>query len=116
MAKGYIKTYRIEFETPALRRDAETWAIWSYLRMYAAHATRCYRFKGQEVTLMPGQIATSSLDMSKRLGVERSKIDRVLRSFQRHGFIMQEISNKSRLITILNQPGEEEEHLKDYNK
>ncbi len=108
MATGFVIFHRAEFESPVLRRDADTWLIWSYLKTYVAHTARSFNFKNQNKALLPSQIVASIRDLSKRLGIDRSKIDRVLQSFESHGFIKQETNNKYRLITLIEQPGETE--------
>lgn len=116
MVKGFVKIYRTEFENPVLRRDSDTWLIWFYLKTYVTHTARSFNFKNQISALLPSQIIVSSYDLSKKLGIDRNKIDRVLQSFESHGFIKQETSKKNRLITLLEQQGEAETEKQDYNR
>lgn len=99
---GYIKIHRKILENPIVCKDSETFSIWLYLLLSATHQEIPAIFKGQKITLKKGQLITGILSISKKLKINKDKIQRTLKCFENDKQIEQQTSNKNRLITILN--------------
>lgn len=102
MNNGYIKLYRKTLENPVVTKDAISMAIWIYLLLNATHKKKEVIFKGKKITLLPGQLITGTISISKKLRVNKDKVQRTLKLFEVDKQIEQQTSNKNRLITINN--------------
>lgn len=100
--EGWVKLYRKLMENPIVTKDADHLAIWIYLLLNATHDGYPALFKGKKIMLQPGQLLTGCISISERLGVNESKVRRVLKSFESDGQIDRQISNKNSLISIQN--------------
>lgn len=99
---GWIKLYRKIMENPIVTKDADHLAIWIYLLLNATHDEYPALFRGQKISLQPGQLLTGRKAISERLAISESKVQRVLDAFKSEHQIEQQTSNKNRLISILN--------------
>lgn len=99
---GWIKLYRKIMENPIVTKDADHLAIWVYLLLNATHDTYPALFKGEKVSLQPGQLLTGCNSISSRLSINETKVRRVLKAFESDGQIDRQTSNKNSLISILN--------------
>jgi hypothetical protein len=54
--RGWIKVWRRFKEHPRYRHDSEWVHVWLHLQLCATHAAMEVIFKGQKVTLEPGQL------------------------------------------------------------
>lgn len=99
---GYIKLHRKILENPIVCKDCETFSIWLYLLLSATHQEIPAIFKGKKIMLKKGQLITGILSISKKLKINKDKIQRTLKCFENDKQIEQQTSNKNRLITILN--------------
>lgn len=99
---GWIKLHRKILDNPVVCKDAEHLAIWMYLLLNATHTNYDSMFKGNRITLMPGQLITGRKSISSTLKINESKVQRVLKLFENEQQIEQQASNQNRLITILN--------------
>lgn len=102
MNNGYIKLYRKTLENPVVTKDAISLAIWTYLLLNATHKEQEIMFKGQKIALQPGQLVTGIISISKKMKVDKNKVQRTLKLFENDKQIEQQTSNKNRLITIVN--------------
>ena len=59
-------------------------------------------FKGERITLMPGQLITGRKSIVKVFSLTESKVQRILKKQENEQQIEQQTSNKNRLITVLN--------------
>lgn len=100
--EGWIKLYRKLLDNPIVCKDSETFSIWLYLLLSATHQEVSAIFKGKKIILKPGQLITGILSISKKLKINKDKVQRTLKCFEIDKQIKQETSNKNRLITILN--------------
>ena len=118
--EGWVKLYRKLMENPIVTKDADHLAIWIYLLLNATHDTYPSLFKGKKIMLEPGQLLTGRKEISKRLCVTESKVQRVLNAFKNEHQIEQQTSNKNRLISIINwdfyQGSEQQNELQMNNK
>lgn len=100
--EGWISIHRKILDNPIVCKDSETFAIWLYLLLSATHKEIPAVFKGKKITLKKGQLITGILSISKKLKINKDKIQRTLKCFEVDKQIEQQTSNKNRLITILN--------------
>ena len=100
--EGWVKIHRKLLDNPVVCKDSETFSIWLYLLLSATHQEIPAVFKGKKITLKKGQLITGILSISKKLKINKDKVQRTLKCFEADNQIEQETSNKNRLISILN--------------
>ncbi len=98
---GWIKIHRKMLKNPVVFKDADHLAVWMYLLLTATHAEKREYFKGEVITLKPGQLLTGRKSIASKTNVTESKVQRVLRALEGEQQIEQQTSNQNRLITIL---------------
>ncbi len=99
---GYIKLYRKLLENPIVCKDADHLAVWTYLLLKATHRERDSIFKGERITLKPGQLIAGRKSIASFLKINEIKVQRILKLLENEHQIEQQTSNRNRLITILN--------------
>ncbi|MFI3318479.1 MAG: hypothetical protein SNH88_04760 [Rikenellaceae bacterium] len=97
---GWVKMERSTLAHPIISKDAEHLAIWTYLMLSAAYAPSEGWHGGKRVALAPGQLICDRATISKALGCSESKVQRVLKSFESEQLIVQQMSYRSRLVTM----------------
>lgn len=100
-SKGWIKVYRGWLDNPVLWADSDHIAIWMYLLKMAQYTEQPGFFKGEPITIKPGQLITGRKAISTATKCNESKIYRVLKKFENAQLIEQQTSNKCSLISIL---------------
>lgn len=100
--EGWIKLHRKLLENPIVLKDSDHLAVWMYLLLNATHREYDGIFKGERITLKPGQLITGRKSIASSLKINESKVQRILKSFEIEHQIEQRASNQNRLITILN--------------
>lgn len=100
--EGWIKSHRKLLENPIVCKDADHLAVWTYLLLKATHREHDSIFKGERITLKPGQLIAGRKSIASFLKINESKVQRILKSFEIEHQIEQQTSNQNRLITILN--------------
>ena len=100
--EGWIKLHRKILDNPIITKNSETLAVWIYLLLNATHQEYDTLFKGKRITLQKGQLITGIISISKKLKINKDKVQRILKSFENDKQITQQTSNRNRLITILN--------------
>lgn len=100
--EGYIKLYRKLLENPILWKDHDYLALWLYLLLKATHREIQEIFKGEVITLKPGQLITGRQSICEKIKVSESKVQRMLKKFETEHQIEQHTCNQNRLITIVN--------------
>ena len=99
---GWAKLYRKLLNHPRFR-DAQWVQLWNFLLLSVDHSgTQKRIFRGQIITLLPGQMVTGRAKISEITGIHRSKIERLLACMESEHQIEQQKSNTSRLISITN--------------
>ncbi len=98
----WIKLYRKVLENPVVCKDAETFAIWSYLLLKATHKPYKNYHGGELIELNPGQLITGRKKISSHFNMSESKVQRVLKKLENEQLIEQQTKSTNRLITILN--------------
>lgn len=99
---GYIKLYRKTLNNPIVCKDADHFYLWCYLLLNAAYKSYDVIFAKKRITLQPGQLLTGRKSLSKKLGMNESKVERILKELKNEQQIEQQTSNRNRLITVLN--------------
>lgn len=99
---GWIKLYRTILENPVICKDAEHFAVWSYLLLKATHTEMEVIFAGKKMTLQPGQLITGRKQIAEHFKIAESKVQRILKKLESEQQIEQQTSNKNRLISIVN--------------
>lgn len=99
---GWVKIHRKILDNPIVCKDSDYLAVWVYLLLNATHQEYDTLFKGKRMTLQKGQLITGTISISKKLKVNKDKVQRILKSFENDKQIEQQTSNRNRLITILN--------------
>lgn len=102
MNNGYIKLHRKLLNNPIVMKDADYLAVWIYLLLNATHKEIPALFKGKKITLMPGQLITSTISISKKLLINKDKVQRILNAYEHDKQIAQQTSSKGRLIFLEN--------------
>lgn len=99
--EGYIKLYRKLLDNPIVTKDADHLAIWIYLLLEARKFEKDAYLGGKKITLQPGQLTTGRKQISEKLRVEQSKVQRVLKLYETEHLIEQQTTSKNRLISIV---------------
>lgn len=99
---GWIKLHRKVLDNPIVCKDAETFAIWMYMLLMAAHEGTDVVFKGKRQHLEPGQFLSSIRQISAKLKVDRTKTYRAIKLLKSESQIETQESNKNTLFTIKN--------------
>lgn len=99
---GWIKLHRKIFDNPKLWSDSDYMSIWILMLLLATHAERPALFKGYNIKLKPGQFITGRNFLSEKTKIHESKVQRILKYFEKSQQISQDTSNSNRLITIIN--------------
>lgn len=99
---GYIKLHRKILENPVVCKDADYFAVWIYLLVNATHKEYQAIFKGEKITLQPGQLITGRYAIASQFSISDSKVKRILIGFENDRQIDRQRSNQNSLITILN--------------
>lgn len=98
---GWIKLHRKLLDNPIIMKDADHLAVWMYLLLNATHAEYPVLFKGEKIMLAPGQLITGRKSIADKLGINESKVTRILDAFKNEHQIEQQTSNRNRLISII---------------
>lgn len=99
---GYIKVWRKVLDNPVIFKDSDHTAIWFYILLNAVKFPKDIDFKGKRYALKSGQFSTGRSVIAKELRISETKVQRVLKRFESEHQIEQQMSNKCRIITILN--------------
>jgi len=97
---GYIKLHRQILDNPIVCKDADHYAVWSYLLLNATHSKIDKVFAGKRVTLTAGQLITGRKKIAEKFNISESKVQRILKTFEIEQQIEQQTCPKNRLITV----------------
>jgi len=97
---GWIKIHRQLLEHPRAK-DAEWVALWVRMLLMATHDNQDFIFKGKRIKLSAGQFITGLNSLEISTGINRSKVNRLLKIMEKEGEIETLISNAGRLISIV---------------
>lgn len=99
---GWIKLYRGLLDNPVVMKDAEHLAIWIFLLLNAAHEETDVIYKKSRITLKPGEVATSYRTIGSRLGIETTKVFRIINELKNETQIATRTDKQQSIISILN--------------
>lgn len=102
--KGWIKLHRSLFDNPVVTQSSDHLTVWLYLLTHATPKPYRAIFGGKEITVQCGQLITSRKSIAECVhrGVDGSKVQRILKSFENAHQIEQKTTNQNRLITLKN--------------
>jgi uncharacterized phage protein (TIGR02220 family) len=100
--EGWVKLYRQTLENPIVCKDAEYFSVWCYLLLNATHKSYKVEFKGEVISLAPGQLITGRKKIAQQFNISESKVQRILKKLEIEQQIEQQTSTKKRLISVLN--------------
>lgn len=100
--EGWIKLHRKTLDNPVVCKDGDYLSVWIYLLLNATHQEYDALFRGKRITLQKGQLITGIISISKKMKINKDKVQRILKSFENDKQITQQTSNKNRLISIIN--------------
>jgi hypothetical protein len=86
----------------AWSKDPDAVSLWIHILMLANFQDREEMFGGKTIICKRGQFTTGRTQLVALTGIERSKIERLLKRFENEQQIKQQTSNLNRLITVLN--------------
>ena len=97
---GYAKVYRSLMDK-GWYMDSEYVHLWVHLILKANHKGVEILHNGNIVKLNPGQFITGRKKLSAETGIEQSKIERILKLFEKEKQIEQQTNKHNRVISIL---------------
>lgn len=98
---GWVKIHRKMWSNPVVTKDIEHVGLWVYLITHATHQDFDTLWKGERITLHPGQLITGRKKLSTETGIDEYKVNRILKHFESAQQIAQLKSAQGSLITIL---------------
>lgn len=98
---GWISLHRKILDNPIVCKDADYFAVWTYLLLQATHKNMDAIFKGKRITLLPGQLITGRKSIAEKFNIDEYKVQRILKCFENEQQIAQQTSPQNRLISIL---------------
>ena len=101
MNTGYVKVFR-SLTKKGYYKDSEYVHLWVHLLMAATYQSKEFLFNNKLHQLQPGQFITGRNALANDTGIDRNKVERILKCLQNEQQIEQQTTNKFRIITILN--------------
>lgn len=101
MHRGYVPMWR-KLKDSTFYRDSEAVHLWLHLLFEAQHKPKKEWFRGIEVDLLEGEFTTGRKRLSSETGISESKIQRLLKKFEKCHMIEQQTNSANRLISIVN--------------
>jgi hypothetical protein len=101
MHRGYIKFWRKTRDNPRMH-DPDYLSVWIWILLEANHKSKKEILGGKIIECHPGQFTTGRKQLCKISGVNRSKLERILKIMENEQQIEQQTTNTNRLISICN--------------
>lgn len=98
---GWIKIHR-KIKDKGYYNKSEYIHLWVHLLLEANREDKEFLWNGKIQKIKSGQLLTGLNEISKKTGICRSTVDRILKLFESETQIEQQITTKFRLITIKN--------------
>ena len=98
---GWIKIHR-KIKEKGYYNKSEYVHLWVHLLLEANREDKEFLWNGKIQKINSGQLLTGLNEISKKTGINRSTVDRILKLFENETQIEQQITTKFRLITIKN--------------
>lgn len=99
MGNGWVKLWRKTFDT-WLKNDHAAFVLWFYLISNAAHKDNEFMFNGKVEICRRGQLITGENVLSAELGINRCKVQRILKALKNTHMIERQTNSKFSIITI----------------
>ena len=101
MNDGWLKLHRKIMEKGYYKKS-EYVHLWVHLILKANHQPAEWMYKNEIFKIKRGQMITSRKTLSEETGINESKVERILKTFETEQQIEQQNLFTSRLITIIN--------------
>jgi len=101
MHRGYVPVWR-KLKDSTFYRDSEAVHLWLHILFEAQHTEKKEWYKGKEIVLQEGQFTTGRKRLASETGISESKIQRLLKKFEKCHMIEQQTNSANRLISIVN--------------
>ena len=99
--QGFIKFEREWLDNPIIRKDSDYIAAFLYIAVNVQFESREVMFGKEKITLRKGQMITTKRQIYESLGIERNKLDRIMRDFKSEELIKEQTNMHKTLITLL---------------
>lgn len=99
---GWIKLHRKTFENPVCCKDSEHFFVWCWILVNAAYEEKRVLFDGKDTILKKGQLVTTLSEISNKLNINKSKVNRIIKNLKNEMQIETQSSAKNTLFTVLN--------------
>jgi len=99
---GWVSLHRKILDNPTVCKDSDYFAVWGYLLLNATHKEQKKIFAGEPIILRAGQMITGRKKIAAKFSISESKVQRILKRYETEHQIEQQMSNKNRLVTVLN--------------
>jgi DNA-binding MarR family transcriptional regulator len=99
--EGYVKLHR-RILTSWIGRNGTTFSIFATMMCWANREDGLEPLGHELVPIKRGQLATGTKDLATQLKINRKTVERHLEMLERKGTIVQEISKRGRIITLVN--------------
>ncbi len=116
MEQGWTKIQNNIHDDPLLNKDSEYLSVWIYLLTQSAFCGYDVIFSGKVMRLKEGQLVTSLGEISKKTGVNISKVNRILKKLKIEKRIEMETDMQKTLISLGFTEGNETESEKGNEK
>lgn len=103
MVEGHIRLFR-KFKKSSFYKDSIYVHVWIHLLLSANWSEKRIKLDGSDqfIDIKPGQFLTSRTKLSAELGINRSKLERILNALKSEQQIEQQTFSKYRVISICN--------------
>lgn len=99
--QGWVKLYR-KLKGKGYYKESEYVHLWVHLLLEANHEGKEFLWNGVMRSIKPGEFITGRNVLAAETGINRNKIERILKTFKSEHQIEQEMTNKFRLIIVKN--------------
>jgi len=99
--QGWISLHR-KIQDSIIYSDSQAVHLFIHLLLKANHTDKDFLFNGALTSVKRGQVLTGRKALSVETGINESKIQRLLKTFETCNMIEQQTNNKNRLISIVN--------------
>ena len=98
---GWVKLYR-SLTKKGFYKKSDYVHLWIHILLKANHEPNEWIYKNQTMKVKRGQFITSRKSLCRETGIERNKLERILKHLESEQQIEQQNLFSSRLITIIN--------------
>ena len=98
---GWIREYRKLLDNPIIKKPLYC-HLWNTLLLLAQHEKHSFIWKNNLRTLEPGQLLTGRKQLAEQTGISEGHIETILNYLENQQQIIQQKTNKFRIISIIN--------------